>query len=60
MKTENDVLALFLQTIANELAEQRGIPYRFTCRYAGPADPAEQTPESKGGQSYEHNETHCS
>lgn len=52
MKTENDVLALFLQTIANELAEQRGVPYRFTCRYAGPADPAdpaEQEPKDQGG-----------
>ena len=49
MKNENDVLALFLQTIANELAEQRGVPYRFTCRYAGPADPAEQEPKGQGG-----------
>lgn len=55
MKTENDVLALFLQTIANELAEQRGVPYRFTCRYAGPA---EQEPKGQEGQPYEHHETH--
>jgi len=39
MKTENEVLARFLQMIFNELAEQRGIPCRVTCKVGNKETP---------------------
>ena len=32
MKTENEILALFLETIMNEFLEQKGVPAHITCK----------------------------